>query len=133
MAPAFLQDLSYAARGLWRAKVFTISAVATLALGLGAVTLMFALVNGVLLRPLPVHEQDRLIVAWREGRTSTLAQHPFGNIEIEAVARASGLLESAAGVNRNGVVRTVIGDRGVSSYANVALVTGGFFEVLGVR
>ena len=127
-----LQDLRYAARSLWHAKAFSTAAVLTLALGVGASTLVFALVNGVLLRPLPVHEQDRLIVAWRQGLTSNVAQNPFGNIEIEAVARESRLLESVAGVTRNGVARTVISDAGEASYANVALVTGGFFQVLGV-
>jgi putative ABC transport system permease protein len=127
-----LQDLRYAARGLWRSKAFTSAAVLTLVAGVGAVTVMFALINGVLVRPLPVHEQERLIVAWREGRTSGFAQHPFGDIEVQAVARASRLLERVAGVSRNGVRRTVVGDGG-STYANVALVTGGFFEVLGVN
>jgi len=127
------QDFRFACRGLWRAKAFTGAAVVTLALGIAGTTVMFALIQGVLLRPLPVHEQDRLIVAWKEVRTSGSAQYPFGNAEIESVAEASQLLETAAGVTRNGVGRSVVTDNGVSSYANVALVTGGFFEVLGVQ
>jgi predicted permease len=94
---------------------------------------MFALIQGVLFRPLPVHEQAKLIVAWKEVRTSGSAKYPFGNTEIESVAEASQLLERAAGVTRNGLDRSVMIDNGVSSYANVALVTGGFFDVLGVR
>jgi putative ABC transport system permease protein len=125
------QDVRYASRVLWRAKAFTVAAVGTLALGIAGTTVMFTLVHGVLLRPLPVHEQDRLILAWREGSTSAAAEYPFGDIEIEAVARASRLLESAAGVTRTGVSRSVVTDRGMSTYANVGLVTGGFFEVLG--
>jgi predicted permease len=105
----------------------------TLALGIAGTTVMFALIQGVLLRPLPVREQDRLIVAWKELRTSGSAHYPFGNTDIESVARASRLLEHAAGVTRNGVARSVVVDNGVASYANVALVTGGFFEVLGVE
>ena len=127
------QDLRLACRGLWRAKSFTSAAVLTLALGIAGTTVMFALIQGVLLRPLPVHEQDRLIVAWKEVRTSGSAHYPFGNTEIESVAEASQLLENAAGVTRNGVGRAVVVDNGVSSYANVALVTGGFFDVLGVE
>ena len=126
-------DFRFACRGLWRAKAFTGAAVVTLALGIAGTTVMFALIQGVLLRPLPVHEQDRLIVAWKEARTSGSAQYPFGNVEIESVAEASQLLETAAGVTRNGVGRSVVTDDGVSNYANVALVTGGFFEVLGVQ
>ena len=101
--------------------------------GIAGTTVMFALIQGVLLRPLPVHEQDRLILAWKEVRTSGSARYPFGNTEIEAVADNSQLLEKAAGVTRNGVQRSVVTDNGVSTYANVALVTGGFFDVLGVQ
>src|SRR5262245_66003978 len=92
---------------------------------------MFALIQGVLLRPFPVHDQERLIVSWKELRTSGSARYPFGNTEIEAVADATHLLEKVAGATRNGVGRTALIDDGVSGYANVAEVTGGFFDVLG--
>ncbi len=125
-------DVRLACRSLAHAKSFTATAVLTLALGIAASTTMFALIEGVLLRPLPVREQDRLILAWKELRASSSVQYPFGNIEIEAVARASRLLASAAGVTRNGAGRTALVEAGVSSDANVAEVTGGFFGVLGV-
>ena len=131
--PFITHDLRYTIRLLWRAKRFSAAAVLMLALGIAGTTVMFALIDGVLLRPLPVHDQNRLIVAWKEARTSGSARYPFGNTEIAAVAEASRLLEAAAGVTRNGVSRTVIESGGSSSYVNVALVTGGFFDVLGVR
>lgn len=127
------QDLRFACRALRRAKPFAGAAVLTLALGIAGTTVMFTLIQGVLLRPLPVHEQDRLIVAWKELPTSGSARYPFGNTEIEALADASQLLERVAGVTRNAVGRSVVTDDGVSSYANVGLVTGGFFDVLGVE
>jgi predicted permease len=130
---SLIQDLRFAARGLWRAKAFTGAAVLTLALGVAGTTAMFALIQGVLLRPLPVRQQDRLIVAWKEQRTSGSVRYPFGDTEIESFARASQLLEMAAGVTRNGVGRAVVTDGSMSSYANVGLVTGGFFDVLGVQ
>ena len=127
------QDARYALRLLWRAKAFTTAAVLTLAPGIAATTVMFALIQGVLLRPLPVQEQERLILSWREASTAGSASYPFGDVEIEAVARESRLLESAAGVTRNGVGRAVVSDGSASSYANVGLITGNFFEVLGAQ
>ena len=126
-------DTRQAARALLRTPAFTAAAVLTLALGIAGTTVMFAFIRGVLFRPLPVHEQERLVVAWKVAPTSGSANYPFGDTEIEAVGQASRLLQRTAGVTRNGVGRSVVTDSGVSSYANVGLVTGGFFEVLGVQ
>jgi predicted permease len=127
------QDLRLACRGLWRAKGFSAAALLMLALGIAGTTVTFSLIQGVLLRPMPVFDQDRLIVAWKEVRVSGSAQYPFGNTEIDSVAEASHLLESAAGIGRHGSLRSVVIDDGVASYVSVSLVTGGFFDVLGVR
>ena len=125
-------DLELTWRGLRRAKAFSAAAILTLGLGIAGTTVMFTLIQGVLLRPLPVREQDRLIVAWKELRSSGFTHHHFGDAAIDAVGRASQLLEQVAGVDANGVGHGVISD-GASGDVKVALVTGAFFEVLGVE
>ena len=56
-----LADMGYAARGLARAPAFTLAVVAVFAIGIGASTAIFTVVNTVLLRPLPFHDPDRLV------------------------------------------------------------------------
>src|SRR5262245_17240862 len=133
MRDAFAQDVRSAFRGLWRAKPFAAAAILTLALGITGTTVMFAMVDGVLLRPLPVRDQDRLILAWKELRSSRFAHYPFGGPDVEAVVEASQLIESGAGVTANGAVAWVAVEDGTASYVHGALVTGAYFDVLGIQ
>ncbi len=136
MLEALNQDIRSACRGLWRAKAFTAAAILTLALGITGTAVMFAVIDGVLLRPLPVRDQDRLLLAWKELRSSHFAHYPFGGPDVEAVVEASQLLESGAGVTSNGAVAWVAvedGADGTASYVHGALVTGAYFEVLGIH
>ena len=138
MLEALNQDIRSACRGLWRAKAFTAAALVTLALGITGTAVMFAVVDGVLLRPLPVRDQDRLLLAWKELRASRFAHYPFGGPDVEAVVEASQLLESGAGVTSNGAFAWVAvedgaGADGTASYVHGALVTGAYFEVLGIH
>ena len=106
---AVSQDVRYAARLLWRDRAFTTAAVSTLALGIAATTVMFALIQGVLLRPLPVQEQDRLILSWREAPTAGSAFYPFGDAEIEVIGGVVGPVGRDLVGDRDGLEEEALG------------------------
>jgi putative ABC transport system permease protein len=64
----FLQDLRYALRVFARAPRFTIPAVLALALGIGATSATFSVVSGVMLRPLPYQDPDRIVIVWESNQ-----------------------------------------------------------------
>src|SRR5437016_8009127 len=74
-----MHHLRYGARMLLKKPGFTLLAILTLALGIGANTAIFSVVYAVLLRPLPFSEQARLLVAWKQ---DTSASNPFVELSV---------------------------------------------------
>ena len=125
------QDVGIAGRSLWRARGFAGLAAVTLAIGIAGSTAMFALIQGVLLRPLPIPEQDRVFVAWTQPRGGGFSHVPYQLPNIERIGRETTLLESVSAVTYNGTLSFIVVDQGVPGYIDGTAVGGRFFEVLG--
>ena len=127
-------DVRHAWRGLLRAKGFTAAAVLTLAVGMAGVTSMFALIQGVLLRPLPMYEPDRLVVVWKEYQSTASMHWPFRSAEVALIRDgATHVFARVAAVGYNEPSQSEIVDETSAAYINTARVSGDFFDVLGVR
>ncbi|MGD9905342.1 MAG: ADOP family duplicated permease [Vicinamibacterales bacterium] len=129
---AWFHDIRLALRQAGRAKAFYATAVATLAIGMAGATVMFTLVRGILLRPLPVPDEDRLVVSWRVPPGGPATHVPYRSADIDELARDSRVFEGVAGVGYNGAFEQTWtdGDRRVN--AGTAAVMGEFFAVAGV-
>jgi hypothetical protein len=121
------RDARFAARVLRRDPGFTTVAVLTLALGIGASTAVFSVVDGVLLRPLPFSEPDRLVAVYEAGTDYPhMALSGPNLIDWQAQSRQ---IESFASYDRDEL--TVLGGR-EPVRVPVAVVTGDFFHLLRV-
>jgi predicted permease len=130
---AIWQDVRYGTRLLRRHPGFTAVAVTTLALGIGANTAIFSLVDAVLLKSLPVADPGRLVVIDRVTRRGEIqnASYPLFERLHEQDALFAGVLASEDGTLR---VRLSTAGSGTDvEEAVIQLVSGNFFDVLGVR
>ena len=95
---SMLDHLAHAARALRRTPAFTIAALATLALGIGATTAIFSVAHAVLLRPLPYRDADRLVLMWTELRARELRDFPFPPGDYNDLREHVTAFEEIAGV-----------------------------------
>jgi predicted permease len=127
MFDSLRQDVYYALRRLRQAPAFTLVAVATLGLGIGATSAIFSVVHAVLLRPLPFPEPDRLVQVAQTWEGSPVVHSPQNFLDVEAQATSfSGL----AAIDSSGVTLT---GRGEATRLEGAEVSASFFDVLRVR
>jgi predicted permease len=128
-----LYDLRFALRLLRKSPGFTVVAVLTLALGIGANTAIFTVVNAVILRPLPVKDPDRLVaVMGTDTRNNTAQQQflPISFLNYRDLRDKNDVLTDMAAITGTGVS---FSGKGNPAQLNAALVTGNYFDVLGVH
>ncbi len=89
MMERWVQDLRLAGRALRRAPGFTAVVVLTLALGIGASTAVFSVVESVLLRPLPFRDADELAVVWQNDRATGTVREPASPADFDAYRERS--------------------------------------------
>ena len=124
-----LQDLRYALRMLIKKPAFAVIVVAALALGIGANTAIFSVVNSILLRPLPYRDPGRLVMIWMDNKRMNVDQdiHSYANYAdyrgqnqvFESIAAYSGI---SVNLVETGEPERILG----------AAATASLFDVLGV-
>ena len=121
------QDIRYAVRRLAKNPAFTLVALLTLALGIGANTAIFSVVHGVLLKPLPYPDSDRIVGIFHlaNGRRAVMSGPNFMDVR-----QRSQTLESAAAVTRT---RMILTDQGEPVRLDAAATTASLFDVLQVQ
>jgi predicted permease len=125
-----VQDARYALRSLRRAPAFTLAAVLTLAIGIGATTAVFTVVNGVLLRPLSFPDPERLVLVAHGSPPGPFLSTPGMSDRdfLELVRYDAGFAHLTTFSNQP-VALTGVGD---PARLNAAVATVDFFRVLGV-
>ncbi len=129
---SFIRDVTFAFRSLKRQPAFAITAVLTIALGIGATSAIFSVVNAVLLRPLPYHDAARLGTVWSDLRARNVKDFPLPPGDFFDLRKDTTLFDGFAAITS---FRPTIGGDGQGDAEQVSggAVTTNFFTMLGHR
>jgi predicted permease len=125
---SLLQDLHYAARGIWKARVFSLIVILTLAVGIGANTAIFSAVYAVLLKPLPFPSGERLV--WLGESSAKASGISVTWINFEHWRMENHSFESMAAFEKADLTLT---GRGQAVLTHAGVVTNEFFRLTGSR
>src|SRR5215471_18565520 len=123
-------DLSYGARNLLKNPGFTVVAVLSLAIGIGANSAIFSVTNALLLRPLPYKDAERLVILWNRSPGINVEQDWFSpgqyldiKAENQVFENVAATIDSSFNLNGNGTPERIEGAR----------VSSSLFAVLGTQ
>ncbi len=126
----FLQDVRYAARTMRRNPGFSLVAVLTLALGIGANTAIFSVVRAVVLKPLPYAEPEQLFNVFQQRLQDETAQTGWSYQNFEQLRRQNHVFSAMAGSQFHQLTLT---GHGEPSVVNTSVVTSEMFTLLGEK
>ena len=129
-----LQDLRYAVRTLLQNPGFIATAIITLALGIGANTAMFSVVNALLIKPLPYADADRIVRIYDVNQERGVAHGEFSPQDFADLKRESRIFEHLSAFNFvPGLTGKNLSGIGEPRQLSTAFVSGDFFPTLGAR
>ena len=127
----FMFDLRHTIRSLVGSPGLFVNATLLLALGIGATTAVFSVVNRVLLEPLPYHEPDRLVMLWGEMAARNVTHFPESPPNVHDYDEQAQLFEAIGGVSTFG--QTFVRDGAEPRQLTAGIATWNFLSVLGVQ
>ncbi|HXI94077.1 MAG TPA: permease prefix domain 1-containing protein, partial [Blastocatellia bacterium] len=130
LAESLLQDVRYGARILYRNPGFTLVAVLTLGLGIGANTAIFSVIYGVLMRPLPYKDGNQLVIVQQQAPLAHVLNVPFSVKEVQDYREQNQTLDAV--VEHHSMSFTLLGGQ-EPQRVQTGVVSANFFDVLGVK
>jgi putative ABC transport system permease protein len=127
---SLLQDVRYGARILFRNPGFTLVAVLTLGLGIGANTAIFSVIYGVLMRPLPYKDGNQLVIVQQQAPLAHVLNVPFSVKEVQDYREQNQTLDAV--VEHHSMSFTLLGGQ-EPQRVQTGVVSANFFDVLGVK
>ncbi|MYD87092.1 MAG: ABC transporter permease [Acidobacteria bacterium] len=124
-----LKDLRYGVRMVLKHPGFSATAIVVLALGIGANTAIFSIINAMLLKPLPIHRPGELVGVYVERTTAPGGYRPFSYPNFEDLREQAGAFANLAAHN---LVLVGIGDGEATRRVWADAVTANYFETFGV-
>ena len=130
---AFAADVIYAFRTFRKKPAFAVTAVATLALGIGSTAAIFSVVNAVLLQPLPYREPHRLVHVWHDLRNRNVTRFPWAPADFHDLRSQATVFSDVAALTTGRLVVVNESGEGDAEMVRTGNATPNLFRMLGAR